>query len=89
MIHLQNFHAIVLFKDDAEKEKVKSAVKNMILRAQRLEGTCTGEHGVGHGKIDYLENELGAGTVQLLRDIKHRLDPKNIMNPGKLVHVEY
>lgn len=61
----------------------------MIERAQRLEGTCTGEHGVGHGKMKYLANELGEGTVDVLRKIKYQLDPKNIMNPGKLVSVEY
>lgn len=86
---LKNFHAIVLFKDDEEMARVKVAVKNMVLRAQRMDGTCTGEHGVGHGKMDYLEAELGKGTVSLLRDIKAHLDPKNIMNPGKVVHVEY
>lgn len=61
----------------------------MIERAQRLEGTCTGEHGVGHGKMAYLVGELGEGSVDVLRRIKKELDPKNIMNPGKLVNVEY
>ena len=61
----------------------------MIERAQRLDGTCTGEHGVGHGKIKYLVNELGEGTVEILRQIKRQLDPKNIMNPGKLVSIQY
>lgn len=68
---------------------MKEGVHNMVERAQKLEGTCTGEHGVGHGKMKYLENELGKGTVDLLRNIKRQLDPKNIMNPGKLVEVEY
>lgn len=45
--------------------------------------------GVGHGKMKYLANELGEGTVDLLRRLKRDIDPKNIMNPGKLVNVEY
>ena len=57
----------------------------MVELAQKLDGTCTGEHGVGHGKMQYLANELGSGTVDLLRRIKREIDPKNIMNPGKLV----
>lgn len=61
----------------------------MVERAQRLEGTCTGEHGVGIGKREYLTNELGEGTVELLRQIKRQVDPKNIMNPGKLIEVRY
>lgn len=84
-----NFHALLLFRDVEELERVKKGVHNMIERAQRLEGTCTGEHGVGHGKIKYLEGELGAGTLEILRNVKRQIDPKNIMNPGKLVNVEY
>lgn len=84
-----NFHGLLLFKDEAELSRVKDAVHRMVERAQRLQGTCTGEHGVGIGKIQYLENELGRGTVDLLRNIKRNIDPTNIMNPGKLVEVEY
>ena len=51
----------------------------MVERAQRLDGTCTGEHGVGVGKMDHLANELGETTVELLRRIKETLDPQNIM----------
>jgi D-lactate dehydrogenase (cytochrome) len=78
-----------MFRNDEELERVKKGVHNMIERAQRLEGTCTGEHGVGHGKMKYLVNELGTGTLDVLRQIKRQVDPKNIMNPGKLVAVEY
>lgn len=78
-----------MFRDEEELARVKEGVHRMIERAQRLEGTCTGEHGVGHGKMKYLVNELGEGTLNVLRKIKRELDPKNIMNPQKLVSVEY
>lgn len=76
---------MLLFRDDEELERVKEGVHNMVELAQKLDGTCTGEHGVGHGKMQYLANELGSGTVDLLRRIKREIDTKNIMNPGKLV----
>jgi D-lactate dehydrogenase (cytochrome) len=47
-------------------------------------GTCTGEHGIGQGKQKYLSAELGDQTVEVMRMIKHALDPHNIMNPGKI-----
>ena len=54
-------------------------------RAIALGGTCTGEHGVGTGKKELLKKELVEGSMQLLRTIKTAIDPKNIMNPGKVV----
>ena len=53
-------------------------------RALAMDGTCTGEHGVGLHKMDFLVDEAGAGAVDLMRSIKRALDPKNIMNPGKI-----
>jgi D-lactate dehydrogenase (cytochrome) len=54
-------------------------------RALRMEGTCTGEHGVGLGKMGSLQMELGDDVMDVMRDIKRTLDPDNLMNPGKVV----
>ncbi|MEO0792288.1 MAG: FAD-linked oxidase C-terminal domain-containing protein, partial [Pseudomonadota bacterium] len=53
-------------------------------RAIRMEGTCTGEHGIGQGKMKYLDAEHGAG-VAVMRQIKRALDPTNVLNPGKII----
>ncbi|KAF5379895.1 hypothetical protein D9757_007218 [Collybiopsis confluens] len=81
-----NFHALILFSpDDPEEfEKVKEAVHRLVHRALSLDGTCTGEHGIGVGKKEYLAEELGEGTVELMRSIKKAVDPMGLMNPGKL-----
>ncbi|TBU50109.1 D-lactate dehydrogenase cytochrome oxidoreductase [Dichomitus squalens] len=79
-----NFHALIKFKDDNELEAVSDAVHRMVHRAIALDGTCTGEHGVGVGKKEYLVDELGADTVELMNTIKRAIDPLNIMNPGKV-----
>lgn len=79
-----NFHAFLLFSNDDELEKVKGAVHRMVHRALALDGTCTGEHGVGVGKKEYLVEELGAGTVELMKSIKKTVDPLELFNPGKL-----
>ncbi|KAG8813058.1 hypothetical protein FRC19_002692 [Serendipita sp. 401] len=79
-----NFHAFLLFRNDEELERVKGAVHRMVHRALKLDGTCTGEHGVGVGKKEYLVEELGEGTVELMRAIKRSIDPLNLFNPGKL-----
>jgi D-lactate dehydrogenase (cytochrome) len=56
----------------------------LVSRALALEGTCTGEHGMGLHKMGFLVDEAGAGAVDMMRTIKRALDPKNIMNPGKI-----
>ena len=53
-------------------------------RALKLGGTCTGEHGVGLHKMDFLRTEAGDGAVAMMRSIKQALDPDNILNPGKI-----
>jgi D-lactate dehydrogenase (cytochrome) len=79
-----NFHSLLLFRDDAEREVVEGLVHRMVDRAISMDGTCTGEHGVGMGKKEYLTKELGPGTVAFMRKLKKTIDPKNIMNPGKV-----
>ena len=83
-----NFHTSVLI-DSAnldEEVVVKGFLSRLVERALAMEGTCTGEHGVGQGKMKYLEPELGAATLNAMRAIKHALDPHDIMNPGKIIH---
>ncbi|TDL27237.1 hypothetical protein BD410DRAFT_818729 [Rickenella mellea] len=79
-----NFHALILFHNDEELEIVSQVVHRLVERAISLDGTCTGEHGVGVGKKEFLSHELGEGTVDLMRKLKLAIDPLNIMNPGKL-----
>ncbi|WWC65525.1 uncharacterized protein I303_108143 [Kwoniella dejecticola CBS 10117] len=81
-----NFHCALIFKADVpgEFEKVDAAAHRMVKRAIALQGTCTGEHGVGIGKREYLPLELGEGTIAVMKQLKNALDPKGIMNPGKV-----
>jgi len=67
-----------------ERETAEALNHKLVHRALSLEGTCTGEHGVGLHKMDFLVTETGAGAVDMMRTIKRALDPKNIMNPGKI-----
>ena len=67
-----------------EREIAEDLNHKLVARALRLEGTCTGEHGIGLGKIDFLLTETGDGAVEMMRSIKRALDPRNIMNPGKI-----
>lgn len=73
-----------MFTSDEDMEKVRDIVKRMVKRAIALGGTCTGEHGVGIGKREYLYEELGEGTVELMKKIKRTIDPHNLFNPGKV-----
>jgi len=81
-----NFHTQPAFdmSKAAEVEAIKGYLNRLAERAIRMDGTCTGEHGVGQGKMKYLEAELGAG-LSVMRQIKQALDPHDIMNPGKIV----
>ncbi len=81
-----NFHLSYLMdpNDAAEVAAVEQLNVQMVQRALRLGGTCTGEHGIGLHKMGYLLEEAGAGAVDMMRSIKRALDPKNIMNPGKV-----
>ncbi len=83
-----NFHASLFCdrSDPDEVKKVKDVYERLILRAIAMDGTCTGEHGVGTGKMKFLEAEHGAG-LHVMRSIKRAIDPKNIMNPGKIVQL--
>ncbi|WP_397533772.1 FAD-binding oxidoreductase [Roseateles sp.] len=81
-----NFHLGYLIDPNvpAERDTAERLSAQMVQRALRLEGTCTGEHGIGLHKQGFLVDEAGAGAVQLMRQLKAALDPKNIMNPGKI-----
>jgi len=80
-----NFHVLVLMdmNDPAEIGRAEGFVERLNARAIAMDGTCTGEHGIGQGKMAFLEREHGAG-VGVMRAIKTALDPLNIMNPGKM-----
>lgn len=82
-----NFHLFILF-DQNKLEEHKEAVRlnqNLVQRAIQMEGSVTGEHGVGVGKKKYLEQELGKDTIELMKTIKSAIDPKGIMNPDKVL----
>ena len=81
-----NFHFGYLIDPDSEQERATAETLNnqLVARALSLDGTCTGEHGIGLHKMDFLVTETGAGAVSMMRTIKQALDPKNIMNPGKI-----
>ncbi|KAI0772190.1 FAD-linked oxidase-like protein [Irpex lacteus] len=79
-----NFHALLLFRTDEELAIARELVHRMVERAIALDGTCTGEHGVGIGKREYLYEELGENTVELMKTVKRAIDPLNLFNPGKL-----
>ena len=83
-----NFHMSIIanYDDESENKLAHEVHDRLVRRAQAMEGTCTGEHGIGSGKIEYLEDELG-GAVEVMKTIKRALDPENIMNPGKMLRL--
>lgn len=86
-----NFHETIMYKrhDKEEFAKVERCVKNMVKRALNMEGTCTGEHGIGWGKKESLLWEVGPDTLGVMKAIKKSLDPLWIMNPGKIMNVPW
>jgi len=82
-----NFHLSLLvdMADEAEVKRVKALCERLIERALAMDGTCTGEHGIGQGKMKYLAGELGGPALAAMAAIKRALDPDDIMNPGKIV----
>jgi len=85
-----NFHLTLLvdMADAAEVKAAKVLCERLVERALAMDGTCTGEHGVGQGKMKYLAGELGEPALAAMAAIKRALDPNGIMNPGKIVAVE-
>ena len=84
-----NFHLGLLIDmdDPGEIARAEAFLERLVRRALAMEGTCTGEHGVGQMKMKYLEEEHSPATLDVMRLIKRSLDPQNIMNPGKIVRV--
>jgi D-lactate dehydrogenase (cytochrome) len=81
-----NFHlTLMIDKTDADEiKRAKALSERLVERALAMDGTCTGEHGVGQGKLKYLMAEHGAAALQVMAAIKQALDPQNILNPGKI-----
>jgi D-lactate dehydrogenase (cytochrome) len=82
-----NFHLAILVDPD-DPDELRRAVElndRLVRRAIGFGGTCTGEHGVGYGKAAFLELEHGPAALEMMRAIKHALDPENLFNPGKIV----
>ena len=81
-----NFHLIIMLDPDdrAEFDTIARLSERLVERALKFGGTCSGEHGVGVGKLKYLEAEHGE-ALGVMRAIKHAIDPGNLMNPGKLI----
>jgi len=82
-----NFHLTLLVdtNDPADVKRCKDLSERLVVRALAMDGTCTGEHGVGQGKMKYLLKEHGPAALAAMAAIKKALDPQNIMNPGKIV----
>jgi D-lactate dehydrogenase (cytochrome) len=83
-----NFHLIFMIDPQSSEEIAEASRLNdrMVARALEMEGTCTGEHGIGYGKMDFLVAEHGE-AVSVMRSIKQALDPDDILNPGKIVRI--
>jgi D-lactate dehydrogenase (cytochrome) len=84
-----NFHLTLLvdMDDTDEVARAQALSQRLVERALAMDGTCTGEHGVGQGKMKYLLAEHGEPALAAMRAIKRTLDPLDIMNPGKIVNL--
>ncbi|HJV53414.1 MAG TPA: FAD-linked oxidase C-terminal domain-containing protein, partial [Noviherbaspirillum sp.] len=82
-----NFHVLMMIDphDPEDVAKADGVNARMVARALSMDGTCTGEHGVGLHKMDFLVQEHGADAIATMRVLKHAFDPKNILNPGKML----
>jgi D-lactate dehydrogenase (cytochrome) len=82
-----NFHLTMLIdlSDEDEVKRAEGLSGRLVERALAMDGTCTGEHGVGQGKMKYMQAEHGAAAVAAMVAIKNALDPQNILNPGKMI----
>lgn len=83
-----NFHVLMMVDphDPDDIAKAEGVNARMVARAIAMDGTCTGEHGVGMHKMDFLVQEHGEEAIETMRSLKHAFDPNNIMNPGKIIH---
>ena len=84
-----NFHMLLMLDLD-DKDEVRRAeglLERLVERALAMDGTCTGEHGIGQGKMKYMKAEHGEPALGAMRAIKRALDPLDIMNPGKIVRL--
>jgi len=85
-----NFHCILPIlenEDEVYWGKINSIKENLIQRTLEVGGTCTGEHGIGFDKKKYLKQQYSGETIEMMKVIKKALDPKNLLNPGKVVDV--
>jgi len=82
-----NMHPTILFFTDVTEEKeakAKQAIEQIVKRGLEMGGTISGEHGIGIHKAEFLELELGRPQIDIMKRIKNAIDPKHIMNPGKI-----
>ncbi|ATU73116.1 2-hydroxy-acid oxidase [Komagataeibacter rhaeticus] len=81
-----NFHALIIIENTRQGyDRAWDLDRRIVARALALGGSCSGEHGVGMGKLEFLETEHGEGTLAVMRALKNTMDPRNILNPGKLL----